>query len=259
MSDIKFDKFAFFLPNIFTAMNIGCGFVAIMLSIDSNFYYACMFILLGAIFDSVDGRVARLTGTSSAFGEQFDSMSDLISFGVAPAIIFYNRFLNDSGRLGMVVAFLYLLCGALRLARFNANISKVESNYFQGLPIPGAAIAVLSFILVSLEYPEFFVNRFIAMPYIIFYSLLMISNVPFPSFKGSPWVRSNRKKVLFIVFIMASSLFVYEEVMVPVIISLYVLSSILYVILHKEEFDGIFDWDEAADASISEGSFENKS
>ncbi len=244
MSEKKVDKFAFFLPNIFTAMNIGCGFVAIMISMNGEFYKACMFILLGAVFDSVDGRVARLTGTSSAFGEQFDSMSDLISFGLAPAIIYYNRFLSETGRLGMVIAFLYLLCGALRLARFNANISKVESNYFQGLPIPGAAIAVLSFILVSLEYPEMFVNKYIAMPYIAFYALLMISNVPFPSFKGSPWVRNNKKKVLFIVFILASSLFVYEEVMIPVIISSYVIGSIFYVIMHKEKFNGIFEWDE---------------
>lgn len=244
MADKKFDRFAFFLPNIFTAMNIGCGFIAIMYSIKGDFYRACMFIMLGAIFDSVDGRVARMTGTSSAFGEQFDSMSDLISFGMAPAIIFYNRFLIDSGRLGMVISFLFLLCGALRLARFNANISKVKSDYFQGLPIPGAAIAVLSYILVSLVYPDFFSNKYIAIPYIVFYALLMISNVPFPSFKGSPWVKNNRKKVLFFVFVLASALFVYEEVMIPIIISGYVISSIVYVIINREKFHGIFDWDE---------------
>lgn len=244
MSDRKLDKLAFFLPNTFTAMNIGCGFIAIMYSIQGDFYRACMFIVLGAIFDSVDGRVARMTGTSSAFGEQFDSMSDLISFGMAPSIIFYNRFLIDSGRLGMVVAFLFLLCGALRLARFNANISNVASNYFQGMPIPGAAIAVLSYILLSLEYPELLMNKFIAMPYIVFYSLLMVSNLPFPSFKGSPWVKNNRKKVLFIIFLMISSLFVYEEVMIPVIISVYVFGSIGYAIMHREKFEGIFEWDE---------------
>lgn len=244
MSDKKLDKFAFFLPNIFTAMNIGCGFIAIMYSIQGDFYRACMFIMLGAIFDSVDGRVARLTGTSSAFGEQFDSMSDLISFGMAPAIIFYNRFLINSGRLGMVIAFLFLLCGALRLARFNANISKVKSDYFQGLPIPGAAVAVLSYILLSLEYPELLMNKYFAIPYIVFYSILMISNFPFPSFKGSPWVKSNKKKVLFLAFLVISSLFVYEEVMIPVIISVYVFSSIVYVFMHRDKFEGIFKWDE---------------
>ena len=109
---------------------------------------------MGALFDSVDGRVARLTGTQSSFGEQFDSLSDLISFGMAPAMIYYFKFLAGSGRPGMVVAFIFLLCGALRLARFNANIDKVSSDYFQGLPIPGAATAVIGFILLSVAFPN---------------------------------------------------------------------------------------------------------
>ena len=87
----KIDKLAFFLPNSFTAFNIGCGFIAILFSIQQDFYKACMLILLGALCDSVDGRVARMTGTQSTFGEQFDSLSDLISFGIAPSIIFYNK------------------------------------------------------------------------------------------------------------------------------------------------------------------------
>lgn len=244
MKDKKFDKFAFFLPNIFTAMNIGCGFIAIIYSTQGQYYKACMLIVLGAIFDMVDGRVARLTGTQSAFGEQFDSMSDLISFGAAPALIFYNKFLASSGRIGMVLAFMYMLCGALRLARFNANISKVSSNYFQGLPIPGAAIAMLSYVLVSLEYPEFFSNKFIAIPYILFYAILMISNIPFTSFKDSTWVRKNKKKVLFLIFIIISSLFIYEEVMIPVIMTLYVLISLFVVISNKKKFEGVFDWEE---------------
>lgn len=252
MAERKFDKFVFFLPNIFTAMNVGCGFVAIMFSIQGDFYKACMFIFLGAIFDSVDGRVARLTGSSSSFGEQFDSLSDLVSFGMAPAIIYYNRFLTDSGRLGMVVAFIFLLCGALRLARFNANISRVKADYFQGLPIPGAALAVLSYILVSLDFPEIFGNGFIAMPYIVFYSLLMISNLPFPSFKNSDWVKKNRKKTLFLIFILISSLFIYEQIMIPVIISLYVLGSLAYVGARREKFRGVFDWDEPEEARENE-------
>lgn len=244
MKDKKFDKFAFFLPNIFTAMNIGCGFIAIIYSTQGLYYKACMLIVLGAIFDMVDGRVARLTGTQSAFGEQFDSMSDLISFGAAPALIFYNKFLVSSGRVGMILAFMYMLCGALRLARFNANISKVSSNYFQGLPIPGAAIAMLSYVLVSLEYPSFFSNKYIAIPYILFYATLMISNIPFTSFKDSTWVRKNKKKVLFLIFMIISSLFIYEEVMIPVIMTLYVLVSLFVVVTNKKKFDGIFDWEE---------------
>ncbi len=244
MNTKKIDKLAFFLPNSFTALNIACGFVAILFSIQQDFYKACMLIILGAIFDSVDGRVARLTGTQSHFGEQFDSLSDLISFGIAPSIIFYNKFLLNLGRVGMIVAFLFLLCGALRLARFNANIDRVKSDFFQGLPIPGAAASLIGFILVSSEFPQYLHNRYIAIPYILFFSALMISNIPFPSFKQSDWVKRNRKKVLFFLLLVSSSLFIYEELMIFVIINLYVLSSLIYLLFHKKQFEGIFDWDQ---------------
>ncbi len=245
MPNRKVDKLAFFLPNSFTALNIACGFVAILYSVQGEFYKACMLIILGAVFDSVDGRVARLTGTQSSFGEQFDSLSDLISFGIAPSIIFYNKFLLESGRLGMVVAFLYLLCGALRLARFNANIEKVKSDYFQGLPIPGAAAGVIGFILVSAEYPEYLHNNLVASPLLLVFSILMISNIPFPSFKNSDWVRQNRRKVFFVLLMIASSLFIYEEVMIFAIISVYVVSSMLYLITHRAQFKDIFNWEDA--------------
>lgn len=244
MTAIKTDKLAFFLPNTFTALNIACGYAAIMFSIQQEFYKACMLILLGAVFDSVDGRVARMTGTQSSFGEQFDSLSDLISFGIAPSIIFYNKFLLESGRLGMVVAFLFLLCGALRLARFNANIDKVKSDYFQGLPIPGAAAGVIGFILISAEFPEYLYNRYLAIPYILIYSFLMISNIPFPSFKKSDWVRKHRRKVFFLLIMVSISLFIYEEVMIFAVITVYVVTSIFYMLTHKDKYKDIFNWEE---------------
>lgn len=238
----KLDKFAFFLPNTFTALNMACGFGAIMYSMKHEFYVACMFLLLGAIFDSVDGRVARLTGTQSSFGEQFDSLSDLISFGMAPAIIFYNRFLMDLGRVGIVVAFLYLLCGALRLARFNANIDRVKSDYFQGLPIPGAATGIVGFVLIALDFNQILDHTYITVPYIVFYSLLMVSNFPFPSFKNSTWVRSHRKQALLALFLLIAGLFIYEKITIPAIITSYVIGSFVYALFHKKELAGIFDW-----------------
>jgi CDP-diacylglycerol--serine O-phosphatidyltransferase len=244
---LRKDKLVFFLPNSFTALNIACGFVAILLSMQGEFYKSCMLIALGAIFDSVDGRVARLTGSQSAFGEQFDSLSDLISFGIAPSIIFYNKFLAESGRVGIVVAFLFLLCGALRLARFNANIDKVKSDYFQGLPIPGAAAAIVGYILLSIDFPEYLDHKFISIPYLIFYAFLMISNIPFPSFKNSEWVRKNKKKVLFIMVVLVSCLFIHEELMIGLIITFYVLASLVYRLTHKDRFANIFDWDEDAE------------
>ena len=245
--DKSVNKYAFFLPNIFTALNIGCGYLAIIFSMQGEIYKACMVIILGALFDSVDGRVARLTGTESAFGEQFDSLSDLISFGVAPSIIFYNQFLADSGRFGIIVSFMFLLCGALRLARFNANIDKVSSDYFQGLPIPGAAAAVIGYCLLSVEFPSLFLNRFIAIPYILIYALLMISNIPFPSFKKSERVRKNKKKVLFILLILIAALLSYEEVMIVAIMSVYTFGALIYRSTHKEKFSDIFNWEDSDD------------
>jgi CDP-diacylglycerol--serine O-phosphatidyltransferase len=240
-------RFAYFLPNTFTALNMACGFTAILLSMNGDFYKACMLIVLGAIFDSVDGRVARLTNTQSSFGEQFDSLSDLLSFGMSPALIYYFRFLTDAGRPGMIVAFLFVLCGALRLARFNANIDKNKSDYFQGLPIPGGATAVIGLVLISLRFPEVNLN-FITVPYLLFYAILMISNVPFPSFKKSEWVSKHKKQVLAIIFAIIASLFIYEEVMIPLIITFYVVTSILYFLTHRKKFAGIFDWKEETEA-----------
>lgn len=237
-------RWAFFLPNTFTALNMACGFIAILHGFHGEFYKACMFIVLGAIFDSVDGRVARMTNTQSAFGEQFDSLSDLVSFGVSPAMVYYFRFLSDAGRPGMVAAFFFMLCGALRLARFNANIDKNKSDYFQGLPIPGGATAAISLVLISVDFPELVNYRPITVGYLLFYAALMISNIPFPSFKKSEWVKKNKKQVLMVMFLIIASLFIYEEVMIPVIITFYVLASLLYFLTHRKKFEGIFEWQE---------------
>lgn len=240
-------RWAYFLPNTFTALNMACGFMAILYGFHGKFYEACMFIVVGAIFDSVDGRVARMTNTQSSFGEQFDSMSDLISFGVSPAIVYYFRFLSTSGRLGMVAAYIFILCGALRLARFNANIDRNKSDYFQGLPIPGGATAVISMILISLEYPEITQYVPFTLGYLFFYAILMISNIPFPSFKKSEWVSKHKKQVLMIIFLIMASLFINEKVMIPIIITLYVSTSLIYFLTHRKKFEGIFDWNEDPD------------
>ncbi len=244
-------RWAFFLPNTFTALNMGCGFIAILHGFHGEFYKACMFIVLGALFDSVDGRVARMTNTQSTFGEQFDSLSDLVSFGVSPAMVYYFRFLTDSGRIGMVAAFFFMLCGALRLARFNANIGHVKSDYFQGLPIPGGATAVISMILISLDFPDIVYFKPLTIGYLLFYAALMISNIPFSSFKNSNWVKNHKKQVLMLIFVILASLFIYEEIMIPIIITLYVVGSLLYFATHRKKFEGIFSWKEEPDLEES--------
>tara|TARA_R110000868_G_scaffold376060_2_gene640816 strand:+ start:7370 stop:8116 length:747 start_codon:yes stop_codon:yes gene_type:complete len=235
-------KLAFFLPNTFTALNMGCGFASVIFAINGDIYKASMVLILGAIFDSVDGRVARMTGTQSTFGEQFDSISDVVSFGVAPAMLIWSHFLRDTGRIGLLVAFIYLLCGALRLARFNANIDRVSSSYFQGLPIPGAASGIVGFCLLSTEIPFLVEFKPLAIAYSLFFSFLMISNIPFNSFKNSEWVKKHKKRTLFTMFILIAATFVYEQYMIAAIILTYVLSSLVYFFLNKGKFEDVFQW-----------------
>ena len=244
------EKLPYFIPNTFTALNLGCGFTAILYGFHGEFYKACMFIVLAAVFDSLDGRVARMTNTQSAFGEQFDSLSDLVSFGVSPAIVYYFRFLADAGRPGMVACFFFMLCGALRLARFNANIDKNKSDYFQGLPIPGGATAVISMIFVSEMFPDIINWKPLTVAYLLFYAALMVSSIPFPSFKKSDWVSKHKKQVLMIIFMIVASLFIYEEAMIPLIITSYVIASLIYWMTHLKKFDGIFDWSEDSDSDV---------
>lgn len=235
-------KIFYFLPNLFTALNMACGFVATILSWKGEFYHACIILLLGSIFDSVDGKVARLTGTQSSFGEQFDSMSDVISFGLAPSFIAYNYYFTQYGRIGIVIPFIFLLCGALRLARFNSNIEKVDSSFFQGLPSPAGALAVVGMILFSLEF-EILKNRII-FPGIIMLmvSVLMISNIPFNSFKGSPWVKRNKKYVLMLIIASVLLTISYLEVMVGLVIFSYIFISLFYFFIKRGELKDVFKW-----------------
>lgn len=206
-----------------------------------------MILVLGAIFDSVDGRVARMTGTQSQFGEQFDSMSDLISFGLAPALMMYQKYLHEFGRLGAAVAFAFVLSGALRLARFNANIEKVSSTFFQGLPSPGAALAIVGYILLGIELPILEDLPLLAAAYTLFYGLLMISTIPFNSFKDSSWTKKHKKGALFIFFIFSLLVFIYYKLMFSISLAIYTLASLIYYSSKRREFGDVFHWQEEQD------------
>ena len=218
---------------MFTALNLGCGFFSIITVQQGLFFEACLLLIVGSVFDSVDGRIARLTGTNSSFGEQFDSISDVVSFGIAPAFLIYHRFLYDHGRLGMVVCFIFLLCGSLRLARFNANINDVSSDFFQGLPIPMGALALIGYTLISLVFPLPFPNHYFTIPYVLFYSFLMISTIPFNSFKKSKFVKEHTKFLLLFIFALICLVVVYEKVAIFSIVQVYTFGSILYFLLKR--------------------------
>ena len=238
---MKHRRLAFFLPNIFTALNLGCGFASITLGLNGHIYGAAMLLVLGAVFDSVDGRVARMTGTESSFGEQFDSMSDVVSFGLAPSLLMYRHFLEDLGRLGLIGAFFFLLCGALRLARFNASIGKQKSEHFQGLPIPGAAMALVGYALWSLSLEELNTLTIVSLTYVLLISLLMISNIPFFSFK-SDWTKKHKRMAFFLAILVIVALFINEKMMIGVVINIYILCSLVYFVLNKKKTEHAFHW-----------------
>ena len=241
-------RWAYILPNTFTSLNLACGFASIMLTINDKAYMACLALGLGGLFDVVDGRIARMVGSQSLFGEQFDSMSDLTSFGVAPAILIHHQYLSLHGRLGMAVVFFFVLCAALRLARFNANISKIHTDHFQGLPVPCAAMGLVGFVLFGLELGGPLFMEYAVVPYIIIYSTLMISNVPFPAFKKSEWVKAHQKYVFLIIVSVLASLFVYGEIVIGLVITTYVLGSLGHFLVHRGKNRDIFGWDEDSES-----------
>src|SRR5881396_3303402 len=177
-------KGIYILPNLFTLAALFGGFYAVVMAMNGRFDQAAAGVFCAMVLDSLDGRVARLTNTQSAFGEQMDSLSDMVSFGAAPALIAYEWSLKGLGRWGWIAAFVYCACAALRLARFNVNTGVVDKRWFQGLPSPAAAALMAGFIWLmndlgfkgkELEWVMFGLA--------LYAGLTMVTNVPFYSFK----------------------------------------------------------------------------
>ncbi len=172
------------LPNLFTTANLFCGFYSVIASMKGMYEVAATAILAAVVLDSLDGRIARMTHTTSRFGGEYDSLCDLVSFGVAPAIMIYNWSLFSFGKWGWLVAFLFVVCGALRLARFNVQVGIIDSRCFNGLPIPGGAAVLATFVL--LFYYLGGNGRFPSLP-IMFgvaaIAIFMVSSIKYYSFK----------------------------------------------------------------------------
>ena len=170
-------------PNLFTTGNLFCGFYSIISSLKGNFVLAAYLILIATLFDMMDGRVARLIKGVSDFGKQYDSLSDLVSFGVAPSVLVYMSYLLDITRLGWLVAFLFVACGALRLARFNIIDSSRDPRYFIGLPIPAAAATLASFFLFLEELNLDYDGHYLVLGLTLLVSFLMVSSIDYKSYK----------------------------------------------------------------------------
>ena len=241
-------KGIYILPSLFTCGNMSFGILSIFSSIDGQFIQAAWFLVGALACDILDGRIARMTNTTSEFGVQLDSLSDLVSFGVAPALMMYMLVLNTMDKIGMAIAVLFVLCSALRLARFNVLAHSGDpAKHFVGLPTPASAGVLISFVLsyqllapaeYSLNFktipalmelmPEFFK----AMPIVIVVlSFLMVSNVPYVSFKKVKLSRIRTIELFAILIVLIILVVIFPQNTFFIIFSVYAASGLLFYIL----------------------------
>ncbi|MDR0474110.1 MAG: CDP-diacylglycerol--serine O-phosphatidyltransferase [Treponema sp.] len=251
MSDrpkIELKKGIYIFPSLFTCGNMAFGILSIMSSIDYHFIQAAWLLTLALACDILDGRIARMTHTTTDFGLQLDSLSDLVSFGIAPALMIYMLVLKDMGKIGVAIAVLFVLCSALRLARFNVMALKgISFENFKGLPTPASAGVLISFVLsyqllgpegVSLNFntiPSLMKTMpvfFNAMPIImVILSFLMVSNVPYYSFKHMRLTRTRTIRLLVLLIVLAILIIVFPQNVFFVIFVVYTLSGFFMLAL----------------------------
>jgi CDP-diacylglycerol---serine O-phosphatidyltransferase len=228
-------KGVYVLPNLLTTFSLFSGFYSIVATIDRKFTVAAIAIFVAAIFDALDGRVARMTHSNSKFGVEYDSLSDLIAFGVAPGLLAYMWALKGYGRFGWLAAFLYVACGALRLARFNVQVDTVQKKHFVGLPIPAAASVVAATVLFygGLGYEAGFKTVF--MPLLIYIvAFLMVSNVRYFSFKEIGFLKGRPFRASMAAIILLVIIFLEPEISLFILTSAYLLSGPVYTLLRRK-------------------------
>jgi len=251
--ETRMKKGIFFLPNLFTSASLFFGFYSIIATFNGEYHRAALAILFSTFFDSIDGTVARLTKTTSQFGVEYDSLSDLVSFGVAPGILVYGWALSSWGRWGWAVSFLFVVCAALRLARYNVQITTLEKKVFNGLPSPAAACMVATTILLYfnpgdekkmvkpisrliskpldyfIERPvEFLLSKHITfLILVLVLALLMVSTIKYRSFKEMELLRKKPFRMLFLAVVFLILIAAEPTWMLFTIIAVYVLSGIV--------------------------------
>ncbi|MDY6972900.1 MAG: CDP-diacylglycerol--serine O-phosphatidyltransferase [Thermodesulfobacteriota bacterium] len=218
-------KGIYVLPNLFTSASLFSGFFAIISAIQGSYERAAIAILVSLLFDILDGKIARLTHTVSQFGTEYDSLSDLVAFGVAPGILAFRWALEPFGRLGWLACFMYVICGALRLARFNVQKDGVEASWFKGLPIPAAASFIASFILFTTALGGLHGYRHVLLIVLIYIlSFLMVSTIDYPSFKELELKKQKPFNVLVAVILMLIVIAYKPNIMLFFILIIYILS-----------------------------------
>jgi CDP-diacylglycerol--serine O-phosphatidyltransferase len=212
----------YLLPNLFTTAALFAGFYAIVAAVDSRYEASAMAVFIAMILDGLDGRIARMTNTQSDFGVQYDSLSDLAAFGLAPALVVYHWSLSAFGKIGWLAAFLYAASAALRLARFNTQSGTADKRYFQGLPSPPAAALIAGLVWVGDTYglADGKGILFISFPLTVLAGVLMVSNIRYYSFKEFDF----RHRVPFVAILIVVLIFVFIASEPPLVLFLMALS-----------------------------------
>lgn len=229
----------YLLPNIVTTGNLFLGFFSIIASVQGAYTKAAVAIIIGGIFDAMDGKIARWTQTSSRFGVEYDSLADLVTFGIAPALLSYLWALEPFGRIGWLAAFLFVVAGAFRLARFNVNTEVVDKRYFVGLPIPAAAGVIATSVLA---YQHFFESQELTKPLwfvvvVLGIAFLMVSNIRYYSFKDIDLVKRRPFKILLFLVLGALVIAANPEAVLFLIGLTYLLSGIVDGVRHRKRVD----------------------
>lgn len=217
----------YLLPSMITLSSMCCGFYAMVQSIAGDFFHAGIAILFSMILDSLDGRIARMTNTSSPFGAELDSLADMVAFGAAPAMIVFNWGLHSLGKVGWFASFVYCACAALRLARFNVASANEDKLYFKGLPSPSAAALVVGFIFIATEYDLSNIHSIVIASLVITLvaGLSMITNVKFYSFKEFHFHHRTPFRTILIAFAILVLTFYYPDLVVYGFFILYTIVS----------------------------------
>ncbi len=232
------------IPSFFTLMNLFCGFLAIISIAEGRLFFGAWLIVFAGLFDALDGFMARLSNATSQFGIELDSISDVVSFGVAPGFLLYTFGLGGMPFVGIILSALPPICGAVRLARYNVDVQETRSDFFKGLPIPGQALMIAAFYLTFYNQLEIFEGfeyglNTVLVPLIVLLSFLMVSTIPFdkiPSFDRES-IQKNKGKLALFIFYGILILF-FQEVGLMIVFSAFILKGVLIgaIVFWKEAF-----------------------